>query len=405
MAEKGGGPEQETETDVIDAEIIDDSTASAPQDAGAQARPVSSAPAPARKSGRLGWYVAGLLAAFIGGVAVTPYAKSSLQDLGLLAAPEPLAESLAPAASGVDQAAIAAQQARIEDLERRLSLQQETIAQYRDDAAAAAGARDALQRDVALLAAQTPAAADGSAPTETIRALETQVARLSDELARLTLLTEGENPAVTNLTGSLALARAETGQLKSRLDSLSAALEAMQAGSIDASPRGRLLLSLARLKDQALDGEPLGSGLDAFRIDIAALPALDQQLAGADIAVLAAHADGITPYASLVRDFDGVARAAKQAQEKTDGSMLANLFTVRRTDAGATGIDAQLLAAERRLLARDLEGAVVALGGLSGDALEAVTPWRDRAQAHGDVLAAMARLQRTLAGSRAGAGR
>ncbi len=383
--------QSEPDIQVVDAEIVEESEG--PKTAEAEPKTVESVQPVERKGGRAGWIVSGLLAAFVGGLFAAPYATDSLRGLGLL----PPAETVAPATSDPNLAtALDTLETRSADLELTLERHQEILAQHESALAAATTAREQLQTDIAL-AAGSNAQAPGGEVTADLGAVEARITALTDEVARLATLSAEENPQVAGLNGAVALARAEAAQLREKLQTLEGVVTELQAGSLEVSPRGRMLLALSRLKDQAARGLSIATDLDVLRADMATLPALDQQLIGADVAVLTNHAEGVRPFEALVRDFGGAASAAKRAQEKADGSMLASLFTVRRTDDGAAGIDAVLLDAERRLLARDVAGSLDALKVLTGDALEATSLWREAATSYVAVNGALDRLQRAIA--------
>ncbi|MBO6504908.1 MAG: hypothetical protein JJ850_05905 [Kordiimonadaceae bacterium] len=383
----------EPEVQVVDAEIVEETEA--PKRASAEPKTVKSVPPVAEKGGRAGWVAFGFLATFVGGLFAAPYASESLRDLGLL---PPLAPTEQPQAGADFSAAIEAMQARSADIAVTLERQQEILSQHETALADATTARTQLQTDIALAAGSNVQAADGSASAN-LNAVEARITALTDEVARLATLSAEENPQVAGLNGAVALARAEAAQLREKLQALESIVSELQAGSLEVSPRGRMLLALSRLKDQASSGLSIAADLDVLRADMATLPALDQQLIGADVAVLTNHPDGVRTFEALVRDFGGAASAAKRAQEKSDGSVLASLFTVRRTDDGADGIDAMLLDAERRLLARDVSGALEALSVLTGDALEATSVWREAATSYVAVTTALDRLQRAIAQS------
>lgn len=387
------------EIDVVDAEIVEDNEAdrsTPPPDP----KPVEAVPVKTKPGGKMGWIFAGLLVAFIGGLFAAPYAQNGLRTLGLL----PALPASTATADGEDTFAplLADIETRLSDTALSLERLQVILAQHEQGLEDAAAARALISNDVALLASQNAAQNAGTAGTTStveVAALRDRVAALTDDVARLAALSTEQNPEVTGLSGAVALARAEAAQLKSKLENLETVVVDLQAGALDVSPRGRMLVSVGRLKDQALRGMAFGGELVALRAEIAVMPALDQQMIGADVAVLARHPDGIRPYDALVRDYGAAASAAKLAQEKTDGSLLASLFTVRRTDDGATGIDAVLLEAERQLLARDVAGALEALASLNGTAADAMAAWRTAADAHVAVTEALDRLQRAIASS------
>ncbi len=400
MANKKDDPS--SEPDVIDAEIIEDpSVDPKPSPQAEPVKTVEEVSVAKPKSSKAGWISAGLLAAFIGGVFAAPYGAEGLRSMGILAPVTPTIVEAGPnQATEANMAALASQ---LSELDVTVSRFQELLAEHTTQLNEATAARKQIGDDVALIAGQPGRInVDAGASSQAVQQLEARLTEITGEVARLAALSGSDDPEITGLTGSIALARAETNQLKTKLALLEAAVVQMQAGALDVSPRGRLLLVLGRLKDRALAGSPLGGELDAIRLDIAELPALDQQLIGADVAVLAANQQGIEPFENLTRSFDAVASAAKKAQEKADGSLLASLFTVRRTDENAVGFDAVLLTAEKRLAVRDLDGALTALDELPSSGAEAIADWKQKAIAHRDVLAAFDRLLRKISASTTG---
>lgn len=402
MASEKKDPTPSLEPDVLDAEIVEDiesgtaAFSAAPASQEKTVEQVSS-----KTSGKSGWMVSAVLAAFIGGLVAAPHGEQGLRTLGLL----PPLPPVAPSGEDTQGAQARAQlSARLDDLNNSIVLHQEILAQQATQLEAAAAARQQLNNDIALIAGQ-PGGVVSDENAATLRNIEARVQAATDEIARLAALSTAGNPEVAGLTGALALARAESAQLVTRLGTLEQIVARLQAGVLDVSPRGRLLVALGRLKDQIARGLPLAGELDVLRVDMAELPALDQQLLGADLAVLANHQDGVATYETLVRDFGTVASAAKRAQEKSEGSFLASLFTVRRTDDGATGIDAILLSAERRLAARDVKGAAEELNRLTGEAATATQAWRSAAMAHAAVVQAVNQLQRAVASSSPGGDR
>ena len=388
------GKDEQSDSTAQDAEIVDAEVVAetaAPQDETAM-KTVKAAPAVSTKNSKAGWFTAGVLAAFIGGVYASPYFEAGLVALGLRNSPPPAV----PAGEAVDLSPL---QNEVYDLQAALARHQEVLAQQQVEAAKTAGAQDQLRKDLDLLAgAQNPASALMNS-TDVVN-LKAEITRLSDDLARLSALNATTDPAVSQLSGALALARAESAQLKERLSAIESTMQAVEAGALEASPRGRLVLSLSRMKDRALVGLPFAADVKGLRADIAELSALDQQLMGAELAVLESAAGGIRSYTALVRDFDPSVAAALRAGEKEEGSFLSNLFTARRTDAGATGDDAVFAKAERLLLARDVAGTVEALGALEGAVAETLQPWRSAAEAHVRVMRAFDRL--TAAAAQAG---
>ena len=381
------------DADIVDAEVLTEAPAS---DSSPEMKMVP--PRTTKKGGNVGWITAALLAAFMGGVYGSPYFEAGLVSMGLRSERKP-ETAVPPTIKAADLAPI---QNQIADLKAANMRHQEIMAQQQDAAAKIAALQTQLRTDIDLLASSNASNGTASLPGATVDSkefvgLKAEIVRLSDDLARLSLLNSEADPAVSAMSGALALARAESAQLKARLDAIEETLQASTAGALEASPRGRLVLSLSRMKDRALAGLPFGAEVAGLRTDISELPALDQQLMGAEIAILAGAGTGIEPYASLVRDFDPTVAAALRAGEKADGSFLTSLFTSRRTDAGATGDDAVFVKAERLLLARDLAGAVAALDDLEGAVAEAIAAWRSRAETHAAAVRAFDRLIRAAA--------
>jgi len=379
---------------IIDAEVIDESPAPEP------ARPVTGNTDKSRtspKSGfaaKAGWSVSVLLAAFVAGVYLAPQFSEGLVALGLREAP---AAPPVMQASGSEED-ISALRQLLEDQGKTVEALA-TLLQQHDAALTDAGAaRQKMTDDIGLLAAQRAGAGQATDPAALAR-LQSEIERLTADVARLSSLAGEADPSVTQLTGALALVRAETSQLKARLAAIEDAMKAVEAGALEASPRGRLVLALGRLRDRALAGQSFAAGLAALRTDFARLPAIDQQIIGAELAVLEENGVGVSAYETLVADFDTVAAEVVKAQDKAEGGFLTGLFTSRRTDAGATGVDAVLLKAERSLLARDVPGALQALEVLDGTALAATDAWRHRATRHVAVTRTFDRLTARVANS------
>jgi len=382
------------EADIIEVEVISEASA---QGSAPDMKTVPPADTK-RKGGNAGWITAALLAAFLGGVYGSPYFEAGLISLGLRSERDP--QNTGPTGAPDLGAELAPLKTQIADLKAASVRHQEIMAQQRESADEITRLQQQLRSDVDLLAGQgaatVPSAAMADASAE-LAGLKADITRLSDDLARLSLLNSEVDPELSALTGALALARAESAQLKARLIAVEDTVQARAAGALEGSPRGRLVLSLSRMKDRALAGLPFGAEVAGLRADISALPALDQQLMGAEIAILVNAGKGIQPYASLVRDFDPTVAAALRAGEKADGSFLSSLFTSRRTDAGATGDDAVFVKAERLLLARDVAGSVEALDALEGAVAKALTPWRRSAETHVATVRAFDRLIRAVA--------
>jgi hypothetical protein len=380
---------QENDADIVDAEVVHEESATPqPEDL----KIVTEKPAALDKNlaSKSGWIIAGLLAAFMGGVYAAPQFKEGMVSLGLRNAPPP------PMPTG-QQVDIAPLEATIADLQATVTAQREALAQQYETSNVQKAALEQLQSDVALLAGRSLGEGRSEIASADVSAIKAELERLTTDIARLSALSSDADPAVAQINGALALARAENAQLSERLNILESAVKAYEAGALEGSPRGRLVLSLGRMKDKAMAGQPYGADLAGLRTDLAALPALDQQLMGAEIASLDRIKEGVTPFVTLVRDFDPAVAAAIRAGDKADGGFLQGLFTARRTDGGAAGDDAVFLQAERRLTARDVEGALASLAGLEGAVAVAMQPWSDAAQAYVTANSAFDRLIKATA--------
>jgi len=358
-----------SEPDIIDAEVIREETIPEKE------QPTQHKSPSPQKSGnsfmaKLGWLITGVLIAFMGGVYASPYFQEGMVALGLREAPAshivtPSAYDLKPLNE------------TIANLEAQVLRHGEILAQHENQITETE--QDTEKFRDQLSGFTSAGTSNGDIYAAEVASLKGSLERLTHDVARLAVIKREADPAVAQVTGSLALLKAETEQITARFASLENALVAVQSGAVEASPRGRLLLALSRTKERALKGLAFTSDLAALRPDITALSAVDQQLIGAELATLQEASAGITPYEQLVQDFDAVAANALHSAQKEGGSFLANIFTVRRTDSGATGNDAIFLTAERKLSLRDIAGAIDDLKKLQGAALAATEEWRTKA--------------------------
>ncbi len=371
------------EPEIIDVEVIKEEAAPA-------ASSVNASDKAQKKSSKLGWISTAVLAAFIGGLYAAPYFKAGLTAIGLLPASPP------PIVTGAS-VNLEPLETSINDLKAQLLRHREILAQHEGQITAANETAATFSDKLNNLELTTPVTQPGTdVASSELLALKAATERLSGDVARLAALNTGENPVVTQLTGSIALLKAETRQITNRFATLETALADIQASALDASPRGRLLLTLSRVKERALKGFAFSNELAALRPDIAALSTVDQQLIGAEFAHLQQASSGIETYEDLTRSFDSMAAAALQSAQKEDGNFLSSLFTVRRTDAGATGNDSVFLAAERKLARHDLASAITELENLEGAALTSTKAWRDKAQLFANTERAFERIISTI---------
>lgn len=372
------------EPDIIDVEVIK-------EDAAPKASPEKPAlNNTSKSSSKLAWFSVALLASFIGGIYAAPYFKDGMVTLGLLPPPPPAAAGTSVNLEPIENS--------LADLKAQLLRHREILAQHEGQIASSTENTNTLSARLNDLTLTRPVTSSGPSDiaSNELSTLKAATERLSSDVARLASLNTADNPEVTQLSGSLALLQAETRQINARFAALEAALADIQAGALDASPRGRLLLTLSRMKERAMKGFSFNSELEALRPDISALSTVDQQLIGAELAVLQQTSPGIDTYEALTRSFDTVAATALQSAQKEEGNFLSSLFTVRRTDEGASGNDAIFLAAERKLSRHDLAGTITELEKLEGAALASTKIWRDKAQKNVDTARAFERIISTI---------
>lgn len=381
---KNTDTQPEQETDIIDVEVVKEEAAPSPES-------TTSAPK-SRKTSKSGWVTSAILTGFIGGLYAAPYFKEGLVAVGLLPKSPPVVAS-----ASVDLSPL---ETSLTDLKAEITRHREILAQHESQISSATESRNNLSEMLNSFELKTPAVApETDVARSELALLKAATERLSNDVARLAALNTETNPAVAQLTGSLALLKAETEQISSRFSTLETALTEIQAGALDASPRGRLLLALTRIKERSLNGLSFTSELEALRPDISALSTIDQQLIGAELAVLQKASSGIKTYEELSNSFDAMAATALQSAQKEDGTFLSNLFTVRRTDAGASGNDAIFMVAERRLARRDMVGTITELEKLEGAALTSTELWRSQAEQFSNTSRAFERIISTITNS------
>ncbi len=323
-------------------------------------------PTPAKRTGPSPW-IAGVVGALVVGAIIIATSPSWLPlmvppaDLGPLERRVSAIERGAPVA-----AAPAPAPARDAELVRRL----EALERLSDRPAAPTVATPAipeslLQRLAALEAAPRPVAA----PTVDLSPLETRIGRLAEQLTALQDR-QAETTSSAGRDGSMARRAAQ-------------ALAVAQLA--DAAGRGGFQPALTTAL-AVMDGEArtLAQALEPF-------------------------AAGVQTVDQLVQSFgDAALTAKKRAAARADigwfgeiRAFLATLVVVRRTGTTDIGedLDSRLTAAEARLLARDLAGALAVLAPLPPQAREDLGPWLTAATARVSVDQTIATLsQRVLRG-------
>ncbi len=368
------------EPEILDAEIVGESAGDAP-------KVVSDKP----KKTYAGWWLSLSLALFIAGLFTAPYARSALERAGLLSAVE-----VQP--SGSSDASDAALLGRLNRLESGLTSVEDSLAAQRRAVADMAARIDGLDAAPSVQGVET-AALNSQQSTARVDALAEDVAALRRSLANLSSAGRtdaAQGNSLAQLEGALAAARVEIDSLTARLETYERVASDLAAGALTASPRGRLLVTLSAVREALDTGGAFSTDLAVIRQEISALdPAAQADLIG-PAQRLAAAADGVPSYEALVGDFQDVAAALKQTAEKAEGRFLASLFTVRRTDASANGVDAVLNAAERSLAARDLKAAADQLSTLAGAGDAPAQAWIAGAYGRAAALSALEDLRSGL---------
>lgn len=375
-------PESIEIPEIIEAEVVSES--SIPND-----KKSSSAPL-AKKSGKFPWVISLILASFIAGLYLQPHFERGLVYVGLASAPRTIAAQ-SPSGQTVDLIPLVT---RMELLEARLSRLEPVLPMVDADMTALKDSLKSIKADIDLIAGTTPIGDSGD--------IKTKMDKLQADLTALTTVTANVAMApaedITRLEGALVISRANNQHLTDRMQLLEQSIEAMQNNSLEANPRGRLLLALGRMSAKLNGGADFSADLDALMPDIEALPALIQGQIGDTLSALRSYSAGVDRLDILRGDFDDLLRAIKTAEAKENESFLADFLTVRRSDETAEGTDKTLYLAETYLVSGDLHGAVEQLKTLGGAAQKTATPWITRAMSRLKALALKDKLSRLIAG-------
>lgn len=403
--------------DVLDAEIIAEETP-APSRGGI--RDTEKPEGPRRRrlgpAGLIAWGLVLLMGGGLAGVYFAPDFDAGLQRLGLRQA------SPVPQAAGAGDAA-RAERARLEDRIAQLETVSGRLTRALaalDDEISAMGprldtleARPATGTGAAAPSAATPSATspgaiprvDETALRDTVAGVDRLDTALTDVRDRLGILSADVDkllPRIQRVETVTGRALEERAVLARQVDGLSGTLNALttevrQPAGLSARPEGRMSLSLIALQGTALSGREYGAALDTFRAALSDLPATRADGFARFVAVLSTHRQGVLPFDRLAADFDGVANAIVAARDKTEGRFLAGLFSVRRTDAAAEGLDATLRDAERQLGRGDLKGTVDTIAALDPAVRKPAQDWLAAARDHMAVKQALDGLAAELA--------
>ena len=368
--------------EIIEAEVV--SERSIPDDKKPSSTPLT------KKSGKFPWIISLTLASFIAGLYLQPHFERGLVYAGLAPAPKAVTTQ-GPSGQTVDLSPLVS---RMELLEARLSRLEPVLPMVDADIAVLKGSLKSIKADIDLIAGTTPLTGGND--------IKTKMDKLQADLAALTTVTANVAMApaqgITRLEGALAISRANNQQLTDRMQLLEQSIAAMQNNSLEANPRGRLLLALGRASVKLNSGADFTADLDALMPDIKSLPALTQGQLGDTLSALKSYSAGVDRLDILRGDFDDLLRAIKTAEAKENESFLAGFVTVRRSDETAEGTDKVLYLAEIYLASGDLRGAVEQLKTLGGAAQKTATPWTTRAMNRLKALELKDKLSRLIAG-------
>ena len=401
---------------IIDADVVEDAmpekpAAEKPTSEGQDILQTKPNKAKGSRTARLGWIFALAFATFITGLWAAPYLKEGLVWSGLREAENQVkhpidtlqnivvrlqaqAENINSTQTGIAALNADLQTVTIGLTDRITALENAPARAPKTNEASAVlsvAERDQLNR---LQMAQV-------ALGEQIQALKTQMTNDQRENHK-----EQEHIDITVLRQSLASLTQQNAHFRATLENLQRTVgrikSAADARTLTDHPRGRMLLLIARLKDQALKGAAFTSDVAALRAETndarSAFTPVDQQRIGAVIARLDTPATtGIWTYSSLVNNFGTVTQDILNTEAQAKGSWLSGLFTVRRTDATALGVDAIVRDAELALLARDVLGSVLHLETLPETSKAVAMPWITAAKNHVSVLGDLDQLTNMIA--------
>ncbi|MTH99295.1 hypothetical protein E1297_25150 [Roseibium sp. RKSG952] len=299
----------------------------------------------------------------------------------------------AASGSGAGEAA-SAMSAAVTALETKVSDLQKTLDTTASEAGASSQAVASLQETLKSLQSELTALgsrvqnadATAKAAQTAVATSDTSLKTLADTQARASdtlssLSTDMQTMSKTN-------AAAFDG-IRSELAALSARLTTVENGMGDVTARevAARALSVSALKAAVDSGQPYATELAAVK---AGLPP------GTDLKALEQYAStGVTPAASLIAQFPGVARKiyATFAQPEQSGDILDSLLasaksivTVRGPGSGnGTGPAATLRRMENAVSKGDLSAALTAYGELPETARTAGSDWAQKARARVEV--------------------
>jgi hypothetical protein len=284
-----------------------------------------------------------------------------------------------------------------------------------ENAAAIAALNAALTRLESSVAALA-ATAGKSAPAPPPRAPApppAAVAELSQKLAGLESKwaeqAAAERAEITKLEGELRRLDAVTASLADRVPQLAKQLQARQDTQ---ASEAALFLGLLEMREAIDAGRPFAEAYAGFVARLRDRPALglDPRIIAAAQALAPAAREGVPSLAALAQGLsEAVPRIPAPAAPKGSGwaarvvAHLRSLVRVRRTGRhGESTLEKAVATAEHDLSRGDLEGAVAALGALTGAGAAQVSPWIAEAHKRLRAESALQSLQEILLSSLAG---
>lgn len=384
---------------IIEAEIIEEKPKGPQTNAGATTEAsvkTSDLPASENTPARIAWGVALLLIAFIGGIFMEPLAEQGLKRLGLMKE-QP---STAQGDTRLDPiiASQAEQQEKIAQIEEAFKVQSAAFTRLLQD-------NDSLKRDITTLASGLPTGDSTAAEALSSKALNDMGERLNQVEA---VILDAKSNALTSQTDTsaserqeseLKLARAETAQLLERLLSFEKSFELSQTQKLSNSAEGRAAVTLHHLYINATAGADYSADIAALKPELVNLPLLNLQPVGQALATLQENQAGIATHNEIAQGFTALIPAIlKETAVGESNGWLASLFTLRRTDARAEGVEAVIRTIETHLANRDLQAASTAAQDFSDPIQIIIKDWQSKLLARNATLSALTNLLSALAG-------
>jgi len=357
------------------------------------------------RGGTAGWWLSLVLAAFIAGLYSAPHVRSGLVRAGIMeAVPDAYAAVGGPSDARVLEGLadrLTARQDRLSDAQSALGDQLADL-QRRIAAGASAPSASSPDRDAAGVGGVAATVA-----ADRLDAMSADLAALGRTVKNLSAagLQAGDTQAdISGLSQSLSAVRSELESLTARLGAYETVAKDLAAGAITASPRGRIMVTLASVRDALDTGAGFGTDADILLREVALLDAVTQAQLMGPLSRLADHSAGVATARDLSDGFADVAVALKRDHDAKSGGFLTGLFTVRRQGAGATGIDGVLNAAERAVAAGDYLAAADGLAAIDGSADSAAARWIADARGYMAAVRALEDIRaRLLGGASSGA--